>query len=246
MEVVGLVSGGKDSCYNMMCAVNAGHRIVALANLHPGDRGELDSYMYQSVGSEGVHMIADAMRLPLYRAEIRGKPVNQDYDYSLTVGDEVEDLYELLKLVKEHHPSLQGVSVGAILSSYQKLRVEDVCRRLNLTPLCYLWERDQKDLLREMISNGLDAIVVKVAAIGLNRSHVGRKLSEIESTLNLLHTKYGVHPCGEGGEYETFVLDCPLFCKAIVIDESEIVTHQKDPITPVLYLRLLKLRLVEK
>ncbi|ETN76517.1 hypothetical protein NECAME_03449 [Necator americanus] len=280
MEVVGLVSGGKDSCYNMMCAVNAGHRIVALANLHPGDRGELDSYMYQSVGSEGVHMIADAMRLPLYRAEIRGKPENQDYDYSLTVGDEVEDLYELLKLVKEHHPSLQGnpavvlptislrlhpvsyeisgVSVGAILSSYQKLRVEDVCRRLNLTPLCYLWERDQKDLLREMISNGLDAIVVKVAAIGLNRSHVGRKLSEainfhtttlpfqIESTLNLLHTKYGVHPCGEGGEYETFVLDCPLFCKAIVIDESEIVTHQKDPITPVLYLRLLKLRLVEK
>ncbi|VDM66426.1 unnamed protein product [Strongylus vulgaris] len=56
MEVVGLVSGGKDSCYNMMCAIKSGHRIVALANLHPGDREELDSYMYQSVGSEGVYV----------------------------------------------------------------------------------------------------------------------------------------------------------------------------------------------
>ncbi|KIH53433.1 hypothetical protein ANCDUO_16443 [Ancylostoma duodenale] len=66
----------------MMCAVKAGHRIVALANLHPESPGELDSYMYQSVGSEGIHMIAEAMDLPLYRREIKGKPLNQDFDYS--------------------------------------------------------------------------------------------------------------------------------------------------------------------
>uniref|UniRef100_A0A1I7XPP1 Diphthamide synthetase n=1 Tax=Heterorhabditis bacteriophora TaxID=37862 RepID=A0A1I7XPP1_HETBA len=55
MDVVGLISGGKDSCYNMMCAVKQGHRIVALANLHPPEgNGELDSFMYQSVGSDGV------------------------------------------------------------------------------------------------------------------------------------------------------------------------------------------------
>ncbi|EYC25317.1 hypothetical protein Y032_0012g1819 [Ancylostoma ceylanicum] len=268
MEVVGLVSGGKDSCYNMMCAVKAGHRIVALANLHPVSPGELDSYMYQSVGSEGIHMIAEAMELPLYRREIKGKPLNQDFDYSPTAGDEVEDLYELLKTVKEHHPSVQGVSAGAILSSYQKLRVEDVCKRLNLTPLCYLWERDQKELLREMISSGLDAVLVKVAAIGLDKKHLGMTLSEVESTLDRLHSHYGVHPCGEGGEYETFVLDCPLFHKRILIEESEVsarlkkkreqkvqnhrklarttVTHQDDPIAPVHYLRLSKLRLVDK
>ncbi|RCN34948.1 hypothetical protein ANCCAN_19196 [Ancylostoma caninum] len=139
-----------------------------------------------------------------------------------TAGDEVEDLYELLKSVKEHHPSLQGVSAGAILSSYQKLRVEDVCRRLNLTPLCYLWERNQTELLSEMISNGLDAILVKVAAIGLNKKHLGMTLSEVESTLDRLHSQYGVHPCGEGGEYETFVLDCPLFHKRILVEESEV------------------------
>ncbi|VDO87233.1 unnamed protein product [Haemonchus placei] len=81
MDVVGLISGGKDSCYNMMCATEAGNRIVALANLHPGDRGELDSYMYQSVGSEGIEMISIAMDLPLYRREIKGTPINQEYEY---------------------------------------------------------------------------------------------------------------------------------------------------------------------
>ncbi|XGW24850.1 hypothetical protein V3C99_006368, partial [Haemonchus contortus] len=246
MDVVGLISGGKDSCYNMMCATEAGNRIVALANLHPGDRGELDSYMYQSVGSEGIEMISIAMSLPLYRREIKGIPINQEYEYRTTTGDEVEDLYELLKAVKEHHPSVRGVSVGAILSSYQKLRVEDVCRRLELVPLCHLWERDQKELLRDMIRSGLDAILIKVAAVGLNKGHLGKTLSEMESTLDWLHLQYGVHPCGEGGEYETFVLNCPLFKTRIVVDESEVITHQDDPIAPVHYLKLSKLRLVDK
>ncbi|KAJ1356990.1 diphthine--ammonia ligase, variant 2 [Parelaphostrongylus tenuis] len=223
MDVVGLVSGGKDSCYNMMCAVDAGHRIVALANLYPGDRGELDSYMYQSVGAEGVSMIAQAMGLPLYRREISGSSINQDYDYSPTMGDEVEDLYELLSHIKKQHPTIEGVSVGAISSSYQKLRVENVCRRLNLVPLCYLWERDQTELLREMLTRGLDAILIKVAAVGLDRTCIGRRLSEVESMLNQLHFQYGVHPCGEGGEYETFVIDCPLFQKSIEILESKVL-----------------------
>uniref|UniRef100_A0A158P867 Diphthine--ammonia ligase n=1 Tax=Angiostrongylus cantonensis TaxID=6313 RepID=A0A158P867_ANGCA len=226
MDVVGLVSGGKDSCYNMMCAVDAGHRIVALANLHPGDRGELDSYMYQSVGAEGVLMIAQAMGLPLYRREITGLPVNKNYDYCPTTGDEVEDLYELLNLVKKQHPNIEGVSVGAISSGYQKLRVENVCRRLNLLPLCYLWKRNQNELLHEMLSKGLDAILIKVAAIGLDRICIGRRLSEVEFTLNQLHSQFGVHPCGEGGEYETFVINCPLFQKQIDVLDSEVLRIQ--------------------
>ncbi|KIH43807.1 hypothetical protein ANCDUO_26181, partial [Ancylostoma duodenale] len=44
----------------------------------------------------------------------------------------------------------------------------------------------------------------------------------VESTLDRLHSQYGVHPCGEGGEYETFVLDCPLFHKRILVEDSEV------------------------
>ncbi|KIH52170.1 hypothetical protein ANCDUO_17730 [Ancylostoma duodenale] len=49
-----------------------------------------------------------------------------------------------------------------------------------------------------------------------------KREEEVESTLDRLHSQYGVHPCGEGGEYETFVLDCPLFHKRILIEESEV------------------------
>lgn len=52
--MVGLISGGKDSCYNLMCCKKEGHEIVCLANLFPYESGEIDSYMYQSVGTEGT------------------------------------------------------------------------------------------------------------------------------------------------------------------------------------------------
>lgn len=249
MQVVGLISGGKDSCYNLMCAVREGHKIVALANLHPpkcSESEELDSYMYQSVGADGVELYGEAMQLPLYRREITGEPKNQKSDYEKTEGDEVEDLFELLAEVKKHHPEVRGVSAGAILSSYQKVRVEDVCRRLDLVPLCFLWEKEQNALLAEMIENGVDAILIKVAAIGLGEKHLGKTLGEIASIMKTLQEKYGVHPCGEGGEFESFVRDCPLFKKRIVIDETETVTHQNDPIAPVFYLRLKKMHLEEK
>ncbi|CAO4361576.1 unnamed protein product [Caenorhabditis nigoni] len=249
MEVVGLISGGKDSCYNLMCAVREGHKIVALANLHPpkdSDSDELDSYMYQSVGADGVELYGEAMGLPLYRREISGQAKNQKANYEKTDGDEVEDLFELLTEVKKNHPEVKGVSAGAILSSYQKVRVEDVCRRLDLTPLCFLWEKEQNSLLSEMVENCVDAVLIKVAAIGLGEKHLGKTLADMAPIMKTLQDKYGVHPCGEGGEFESFVRDCPLFKKRIVIDETETVTHQDDPVAPVFYLRLKKMHLEDK
>lgn len=62
---------------------------------------ELDSYMYQSVGHEMIDLFAQAMELPLYRAEIQGDARTTEKDYQQPVqGDEVEDLYELLLKVK--------------------------------------------------------------------------------------------------------------------------------------------------
>lgn len=54
MRVVALVSGGKDSTFNMMQCIADGHSIVALANLVPHSKTEIDSYMYQSVGKSKV------------------------------------------------------------------------------------------------------------------------------------------------------------------------------------------------
>ncbi|KAL7862256.1 hypothetical protein SRHO_G00136970 [Serrasalmus rhombeus] len=107
MKVVALISGGKDSCYNMMQCVAAGHEIVALANLRPAKADEIDSYMYQTVGHQAIDLYAEAMDLPLYRRTIEGSSLETGREYNQKEGDEVEDLYHLLKLVKA---SVQGAN----------------------------------------------------------------------------------------------------------------------------------------
>ncbi|KAI9485802.1 MAG: ATP binding domain 4-like protein [Benjaminiella poitrasii] len=249
MKVVALVSGGKDSCYNMMQCVANGHEIVALANLKPpsqSGKDELDSFMYQTVGHDAIHLYSECMDLPLYRREIIGESVLQGSDYVVTANDETEDLYVLLKEVLKNHPDIQGVSVGAILSNYQRVRVEHVCNRLGLTSFAYLWRREQKELLFEMANAGVNAILIKIAAIGLKPIHLGKSIGQMYPFLCQMNELYDLHICGEGGEYETFTVDCPLFKKRIVIEETETVIHSDDAFAQVAYLKFKKCSLEEK
>ena len=89
------------------------------------------------------------------------------------------------------HPEITGVSSGAILSNYQRNRVENVCvviclyltlvrcARLGLVSVAYLWQRDQKELLKEMIDSDIEAIMIKVAAIGLSKKHLGKTIRDM-------------------------------------------------------------------
>ncbi|XP_050328475.1 uncharacterized protein LOC126758296 [Bactrocera neohumeralis] len=246
MRVVAMVSGGKDSCYNMMQCVAEGHEIVALANLHPKDRDELDSFMYQTVGHMGIESLAKAMGLPLYRRETKGKSTQTGKHYVPTDDDEVEDLYSLLELCK-NELQIEAVAVGAILSDYQRVRVENVCSRLNLVSLAYLWRRDQTELLQEMIDCQVHAIIIKVAALGLVPDrHLGKSLREIQPHLLKMRDKYGLNVCGEGGEYETFTLDCPLFKQRIVAEDVQTIISSADPVCPVGYINFTKLSMQSK
>ncbi|XP_028798731.1 diphthine--ammonia ligase isoform X2 [Neltuma alba] len=237
MKVVALISGGKDSCYAMMECIKHGHEIVALANLMPDDGSvdELDSYMYQTVGHQIIISYAECMGLPLFRRRIKGSTRHHELGYRPTLGDEVEDMFILLSEVKRQIPSVTAVSSGAIASDYQRLRVESVCSRLGLVSLAYLWKQDQSLLLQEMIANGIVAVIVKVAAMGLDPAkHLGREITFLNSYLHKLKELYGINVCGEGGEYETLTLDCPLFINArIMLDEYQVVMHSSDSIAPV-------------
>ncbi len=238
MKTLALISGGKDSCYNVMHCVAHGHQVVALANLYPPDKDEMDSYMYQTVGHDIVPAIAECFDLPLYRAPISGIAVDMGMDYQPSDEDETEDLYRLIKRIVVINPQIKGVSVGAIMSNYQRIRVEHVANRLGLTCLAYLWNRDQDTLLDEMIHHGMHAILIKVAAIGLKKEHLGKSLQDMQPVLRMLHKKYGINVCGEGGEYESLVLDCPLFKTkrlVVVAEEEEVVEQSNDDVA---FLRL--------
>ena len=181
------------------------------------------------------------------------------------VYDEVEDLFQLLQEVKHTYPDIQGVSCGAIISTYQRLRVENVCSRLNLTCLAYLWQRDRMELLHEMMtydvdggttgisSNGdddddvdgdndhcygdsclthspIDAVLIKVAGAGLDPlKHLNRSLASLLPVLTKLHHQLGLDVCGEGGEYESLVLDCSAFKKyRLVLEETTVVVDEEN------------------
>lgn len=228
MRFVALVSGGKDSFFSIVHCVQNGHELVALANLHPADqaKSEIDSFMFQTVGHDVIDHYSKCLDVPLVRKAINGTSSNVALEYLLTAHDEIEDLYLLLKEVKEKY-NIEGVSCGAILSHYQRTRVENVCERLGLTSLTYLWQRDQTELMQDM-APVLDARLVKVAAIGLTEKHLGRLIGEMLPILIKLNQMYDVHVCGEGGEFETLVLDAPFFKKRLEIVSKEAVAHSSD------------------
>jgi uncharacterized protein (TIGR00290 family) len=75
-----------------------------------------------------------------------------------------------------------------------------------------------KNYLKELLVTGFEVIITAVAAEGLDQSWLGRRLDEKAiADLEKLSDKHGVHMGGEGGEYESFVLDGPIFRKRIRI-----------------------------
>lgn len=246
MKVIGLISGGKDSVYNLIQCMKNGHEIVCLGHLErPKEEGELDSYMYQTVGSEMASAIAECIGLPLIKYSLKNKPVNLSLDYEETNNDEVEDLYPLLCEAKEKY-LIEGVSTGAIMSTYQKNRVENLCNRLGLTSLAFLWMRNQKELLLDMIKDGMNSIIIKTCTIGLDKVDLMKSIEQLQPKLFDLEEKYKVNVCGEGGEFESLTIDCPIYKKKIEILEYEVIQHSSDPFVPVYYVKIKGYDIVNK
>jgi diphthine-ammonia ligase len=187
--------------------------------------------MYQSAAHNLIPQLAECFSVPLIREPIRGTAKVQTISYDqINEEDEVEDLYRLLKRVVLEYPQVQGVSCGAIASTYQRLRVEQICHRLGLQSLAYLWFRSRQELLDEIISSMVDAMFVKVAGAGLDPfKHLGKSISTSRIELQRLHKKFGLDLCGEGGEYETFTLNLPSFQKRINILSTKIILDSEDP-----------------
>ncbi|CDJ46381.1 hypothetical protein, conserved [Eimeria brunetti] len=199
-KAVALVSGGKDSVYAIHCARQAGFSIIAVATLLPRDNAaETDSYMYQSVATNLGVAIAECLGVPHYSAHVKGRPVNTEtLQYTFDSDDEVHDLLLLLKRVTHEHPEIEAVTCGAILSEYQRRRLEYICGCARLLPVCLLWNREQKSLLKNMIDWGLHAVVVKTASMGLSKQHLGRSVSDLLPHFLELNRQFDFHVCGEG------------------------------------------------
>ncbi|EOB15456.1 ATP-binding domain protein 4 [Nosema bombycis CQ1] len=242
MDFVALVSGGKDSIYSIKCSIDQGHKLVGLLYMK-NPSSYVDSYMYQTVGSEVVEHFGKCLDVPLFTSVSQCKAIDTELNYTGDREDEVEDLFKALSEIKKKI-KFEAISSGAILSRYQKNRVEHVANRLNLVSLSPLWQRDQKILLKEMLDYEIEAFVVKVASSSLDKSYLGKHIRSIYESNALLDDNY----CGEGGEYESVVLDCPLFKYKLEYKDFTIVNHpeEQDGFGSVFYCVFNGLRLIKK
>jgi len=233
LKVVALISGGKDSFFSILHCLANGHEVVALANLHPsledGQRPEdVDSFMYQTVGHSIIPLYEKALGLPLYRQNISGSAADSNKSYTTPrasentePADETESLLPLLRRVMAAHPDVNAVSTGAILSDYQRTRVESIAIRLGLTALSYLWQYpflppySETSLLDDMAAVGQDARIIKVASGGLDGSFLWQNVADarIKGRLVKAMQRFGTigdgATVGEGGEFETLAIDGP-------------------------------------
>lgn len=210
MRVAVLATGGKDSALALYHVLKAGYEVKCLATMIPTRE---DSWMFHYPNIQLVDLFAEAVGLPLAKAETRA-----------VKEEEVEDLKQLIRRL-----DVEGVVSGAIASNYQKSRIERICEQLKLECVAPLWHRNPLDVLEELLDLKFEVIVTGVYAYGFDEEWLGRRLDEAAvADLMELNRRYGVSLVGEGGEYETLVLDAPNFKERIKIIEATKIWKEQN------------------
>jgi ABC transporter with metal-binding/Fe-S-binding domain ATP-binding protein len=204
MNVAALFSGGKDSTYAIYLGQQRGWDVSRLITMVP-EKGE--SHMFHIPNIELAGMLAEAMGIPHLNVPTAGKEEL-----------ELEDLKKALTGL-----GVDGIVSGAIASDYQHTRIDRLCHELGLVSFSPIWRWSQTSVLEDIIAAGFKVMIVGVYADGMGKEWLGRILNkETLGELAALSEKNRMNVSGEGGEFETLVLDGPNFVKRLEILDSEI------------------------
>lgn len=202
MRVASLFSGGKDSTYALFVAQQMGWSVESLVTIVP----ESDSMMFHFPNIELTRIHSEALDIPLIVEKTKSR-------------EELDVLEEALADL-----DVEGLVLGAIASDYQHTRINEVCHKIGLRTFAPLWRRSQETVLRDEATAGFEIVIVGVSAEGLTEKWLGTRLSrENLEEFIALSRKARFNVSGEGGEYETLVLDGPNFHSRAQIDAA--TTH---------------------
>ncbi len=201
-----LISTGKDGWYAFELTKNRGYKPLSILTMHTKNK---DSYFFHSPNTNLASIQAELCNISIIEQE--------------TKGERDKELIDLYKLVKK--AILQGtemISSGAILSTYQRDRVQLITEILGVKSLTPIWHTDQEQMIRAMIKKNYEFLIVKTCAEGIHR-FIGKIITKdnIEEFLRITN-KYRISPVGEGGEYESLLLKAPFFNGYIKIKDLEI------------------------
>ena len=202
--MVSLFSGGKDSTYAIYKAKQDGHTIECLVSAFPQSE---ESHLLHHPNISLTSLQAKAMKIPQIVTRIN----------SIDPQIEFEELQNLLEKAKKDF-GIDGIVHGGLFSDYQRTRFETIANNLNLKIISPLWHVDQKNYLKELLHSKFKFIITSVTSAGLDETWLGREITRDDvEQLVTLSNKHGFNLTFEGGEAETFVLDCPLFYSPIIV-----------------------------
>ncbi len=205
MKLGVLFSGGKDSVFACYMAMQSEEVACLISVISENEY----SYMFHTPNVNLSALQAGASGIP--RIEIK------------TAGEEEIELEDLKRGVREaiDRFGIEGIVTGAVMSVYQAARIQRICHELDIWCFSPLWYTDQEEYMNRLISSGFKVIIAGVFAYPFDENWLGREIDKgMIDELKVLSEKYAITLSGEGGEYESFVLDAPFFSKRIVVDES--------------------------
>ncbi len=206
MRVVASWSGGKDSCFACYKAIQKGFDVSALLTFVT-EGGESN---FHKLRPELLDAQSKAIGIPIVKCKTTSDTYEQEFKSALR---------------RFKAENIEGLVTGDIyeVPLHEEGWLVRVCKEVNMTPIRPLWNCDTKQVLANFIREGFKATVVKIKTDSLGEEWLGKPLNSM--FLDEI-TKVGtVDPCGEGGEYHTFVTDGPFFKESIEIVETKKTTY---------------------
>ncbi len=202
-------SGGKDSSialHRMLCGNS--YRINALLTTMNLDRGRVSMH---GVRIELIEKQAEQIGIPLTTLDLPDQPGMKEYN----------------QLMKEKMQNFQQqgyshAAFGDIFLEDLKLFREKQMEKAGMLPVFPIWQGDTRELIRQFIDDGFKAVIACAKSDKLDASFAGRLIDE--SFLNDLPDD--VDPCGENGEFHTFVYDGPIFSEPVRFKKGEVIYRE--------------------
>jgi ABC transporter with metal-binding/Fe-S-binding domain ATP-binding protein len=208
MKLASLFSGGKDSTYAIYMVQKQGHDIACLLSVFPNSD---ESHLLHHPNMAWTKLQSESMNIPQLL-------ISSDSD---NTDEELSKLEILLQKAKEQF-DIEGVVHGGIKSNFQKDKFETLCSKLNLIVVAPLWGIESQQYMNDLLDSKFEFIMTVISSDGLDDSWLGRLISKSDiDILKRLSQKFGFNLNFEGGEAETFVINCPLFKNSIKINKFE-------------------------
>ena len=206
MKLASLFSGGKDSTYAIYVVQKQGHEVACLLSIFPKSD---ESHLLHHPNIQWTKLQSKSMNIPQLT-------ISSDSD---NTDEELSALETLLQNAKDRF-GIEGLVHGGIKSNFQKNKFESLCTKLDLIAVAPLWDAEPQQYMNDLLDSKFDFIVTTVSSDGLDDSWLGKSISKSDiDTLKQLSEKFGFNLNFEGGEAETFVIDCPLFTNLIKINQ---------------------------